>query len=291
MIRYEEEQIDRKLLMKEQQTLLQQSHYSWIDHSESFTDESAMSSFAMDDLLCDLVGKRELHAAVRTWVHDRTIVLGIQDARLPYIDDVIAHCRVNGYRPIIRNSGGLAVLLDKGVLNITLVFSEEVGRIDIDEGYEAMFELIRRIFPEVKDQIKAYEIVGSYCPGSFDLSIDGKKFAGISQRRIRQAVAVQIYLSVEGSGAERAAFIRSCYEIGLAGESTKFAYPQVKPEVMASLSELLGIPLTVTEVVERLYRELEGMTAITTDFKLTPAYRKLFTTYLERMEKRNEKLI
>jgi lipoate-protein ligase A len=39
----------------------------------------------------------------------------------------------------------------------------------------------------------------SYCPGKFDLSIDGKKFAGISQRRVRGGIAVQIYLCVEGN--------------------------------------------------------------------------------------------
>ena len=49
-------------------------------------------------------------------------------------------------------------------------------------------------------EIEAREIVGSYCPGSYDLSIKGKKFAGISQRRIRKGVAVQIYLCVNGSG-------------------------------------------------------------------------------------------
>ena len=53
-------------------------------------------------------------------------------------------------------------------------------------------------------EIEAREIVGSYCPGSYDLSIKGKKFAGISQRRIRKGVAVQIYLCVNGSGSERA---------------------------------------------------------------------------------------
>ena len=102
------------------------------------------------------------------------------------------------------------------------------------------------------DRIKAYEIVGSYCPGSYDLSIDGRKFAGISQRRLRQGIAVQVYLCVEGSGAERAELIREFYEVGLQGEETKFTYPVIKPEVMASLEELLGMPLTVRDVVIRV---------------------------------------
>ena len=81
------------------------------------------------------------------------------------------------------------------------------------------------LFPEAGDRIEAYEIVGSYCPGSYDLSIDGRKFAGISQRRLRQGIAVQVYLCVEGSGAERAELIREFYELGLARRETKFTYP------------------------------------------------------------------
>src|SRR5690606_18103662 len=114
-----------------------------------------------------------------------------------------------GYHPIVRNSGGLAVVLDAGVLNISLVVSEKESAIDIPAGYDMMLELVQALFPEAP--IDAYEIVGSYCPGSYDLSIGGKKFAGISQRRIRKGIAVQVYLCVEGSGAARAELIRNFY--------------------------------------------------------------------------------
>ncbi len=57
---------------------------------------------------------------IRTWVHHHTVVLGIQDSRLPYIDDGRAYLEAQGYRVIVRNSGGLAVMLDDGVLNISI---------------------------------------------------------------------------------------------------------------------------------------------------------------------------
>ena len=68
------------------------------------------------------------------------------------------------------------------------------------------------MFADFEVEIEAREIVGSYCPGSYDLSIAGKKFAGISQRRIRNGVAVQIYLCVSGSGQERAQLIKDFYK-------------------------------------------------------------------------------
>ena len=139
---------------------------------------------------------------IRTWVHHDAVVLGIQDHRLPYIQEGMTYLASQGFEPIVRNSGGLAVVLDAGVLNISLVLSEQDKKISINEGFEMMVDLIKRLLPEVADKIEVYEIVGSYCPGTFDLSIGGQKFAGISQRRMKNGIAVQIYLCVEGSEGE-----------------------------------------------------------------------------------------
>ncbi len=221
--------------MSSYESFLRIPEWRFMDESISAQNRSALESFAADDTLCHLVGQQMSIPAVRTWVHDKTIVLGIQDHRLPNISEATAILDKAGYKSIVRNSGGLAVVLDEGVLNISMILSEQNTAIDIPTGYEIMLEFVKLLFPEAADRIKAYEIVGSYCPGSFDLSIDGLKFAGISQRRLRQGIAVQVYLCIEGSGAERAELIRELYNVGVNGEATKFVYPNIKPEVMASL--------------------------------------------------------
>ena len=205
--------------------LFDQITWRFVDQSISANKRSPLESFAMDDTLCHLVGQNMSDPAIRTWVHHDAVVLGIQDHRLPYIQDGMAYLSAQGYEPIVRNSGGLAVVLDAGVLNISLILSEQDKKISINEGFEIMVEFIRRLLPEAADQIDVYEIVGSYCPGTFDLSIGGQKFAGISQRRMKNGIAVQIYLCVEGSGGARAELIKNFYEQGLQGEQTKFEYP------------------------------------------------------------------
>lgn len=271
---------------------LQKKQWRLIDESISAKKRSALESFAMDDTLCHLVGQQMSVPTVRTWVHDNTVVLGIQDHRLPYIGEALPHLEESGYQFIVRNSGGLAVVLDEGVLNVSLVLSEREGSIDIPEGYEAMLEFVRLLFPEVGDKIKAYEIVGSYCPGTYDLSIEGRKFAGISQRRLRQGVAVQVYLCVEGSGSERAELIRKLYNEGLRGEQTKFTYPTIKPEVMASLSELTGEHLTVNDIVIRIQMLLRALSEeeIQTG-GLTAEEMELYSYYLKRVVERNQKML
>lgn len=270
---------------------LQIPEWRFIDESISARNRSALESFAADDTLCHLVGQGMSVPTVRTWVHNETIVLGIQDHRLPYIEEAMAHLEKSGYPSIVRNSGGLAVVLDQGILNISLILSEQDTSIDISTGYEVMLAFIRLLFPEAGERIEAYEIVGSYCPGSYDLSIDGKKFAGISQRRLRQGIAVQVYLCVEGSGGKRAELIRDLYEIGLQGEETKFAYPTIRPEVMASLEELLGIPLTVSDVVIRTQSLLKLLSDNVKLESFQEEEIEHYTFYLNRVLERNKKML
>ena len=78
-----------------------------------------------------------------------------------------------GYNAIVRNSGGLGVVLDQGVLNISLIFKGQT-EITIDEAFTVMYLLICKMFENENVDIDTKEIEHSYCPGRFDLSIDGK---------------------------------------------------------------------------------------------------------------------
>ncbi|MEK3973799.1 biotin/lipoate A/B protein ligase family protein [Psychrobacillus sp. FSL K6-1267] len=271
--------------------LLEQNAWRFWDQSLSGKSRSALESFAADDLLCHVVGQGQSPATVRTWIHDQTVVMGIQDHRLPFVEDAQDFLRTRGYNPIVRNSGGLAVVLDEGVLNISIVLSEKNQSIDISTGYEVMLAFVQLLFPEAEGKIEAYEIVGSYCPGSYDLSIEGKKFAGISQRRLRQGIAVQVYLCVEGSGSERARLIQEFYSIGIQGEETKFTYPQIKPDVMASLNELLETNFSVQDIVIRIQRLLQHLSKQVISQSLTQEEAELYHFYLERVLKRNQKML
>ncbi|WP_088037224.1 lipoate--protein ligase family protein [Bacillus velezensis] len=272
--------------------LLMQPSWRIIDQSSLGPYFDAKQSFAMDDTLCASVGKGESPATARTWVHHRTIVLGIQDTRLPFLEDGVKLLEGEGYRVIVRNSGGLAVVLDEGVLNISLIFEDEKKGIDIDRGYEAMTELVRRMLRPYNAEIEAYEIKGSYCPGSYDLSIGGRKFAGISQRRLRGGTAVQIYLCADKSGSARADLIRRFYQAALKDKSndTKSVYPDIRPETMASLSELLQTDITVQDLMLALLTELKELSGRLYAAGLSPEEEMVFEKNLIRMLERNEKV-
>ncbi|WP_413377799.1 biotin/lipoate A/B protein ligase family protein [Alkalihalobacillus sp. 1P02AB] len=262
--------------------------WRFIDHSTLGLTFSALDSFAYDDSICTSIGNNESPATIRTWVHASTVVLGTQDSRLPTIADGIHYLTSNQYSSIVRNSGGLAVVLDEEVLNLSLIIKEEKG-LSINMGYDLMLELIQKMFPE--SSIIAGEVVGSYCPGSYDLSIDGKKFAGISQRRIRNGVAVQIYLCVRGSGSKRAELIREFYERAVQGKEANFDYPHVVPETMASLAELTGKDLSIQDVTLRCLKAMQQLNAKLEMGSLTELEKELFIKNVARVYARNEKCL
>lgn len=275
--------------MQEAQKLLYQKEWRVIDQTTVGLHMSALQSFGLDDTLCASVGMELSPATARAWVHRPVVVLGIQDTKLPYLEDGLAFLRSAGFDYIVRNSGGLAVVLDEGVLNLTLVFPEAKSKIHINRGYEAMLELVKEMFYEHAHKIEAGEIVGSYCPGGYDLSIGSMKFAGISQRRLKNGVAVQIYLCVTGSGGERAELIRDFYSQGKKNAETKFAFPEIDSHVMASLSELLGTPLTIGEVMHRFLEVLKKNSHHLYTGSLTDKEHSLYEGYYQRIVERNKK--
>jgi len=271
--------------------LLQQKAWRIIDQSSLGPMFDALQSFAADDTLCTSVGAGTSPATARAWVHHQTVVLGTQDTKLPFLQDGLRVLENAGYRYIVRNSGGLAVLLDEGVLNLSLIFPDTEKGIDIDRGYDAVWKLVQLMFHDYPEEIEAREIIGSYCPGSYDLSIRGKKFAGISQRRIKNGVAVQIYIGVTGSGAERAELIRKFYQAGKKDVVTKWEYPEIRPEVMASLAELIDPALSMTKVMTRFFTALKTVSETLYMSQLEGEEIELYQYYLKRVTERNEKLL
>lgn len=271
--------------------LLAQPKWRIIDQTTLGESFHALQSFAMDDTLCSSIGSEGSPPTVRAWVHQKTVVLGIQDSRLPGLSEGVKFLEDRGYKVIVRNSGGLAVVLDDGVLNLSLILSEKKNKIEIDQGYDAMVHMTRKILGSYGLHFDTKEISDSYCPGKFDLSVNGKKFAGISQRRLRGGIAVQIYLCATGSGAERAALIRDFYHIAKSHESTKFTYPIVNPDVMASLSELAGQSITVSDLMRDVLLFLKEQDADLLSSHLSIPEINQFDFYLKRVVDRNNKAL
>ncbi|WP_438495408.1 lipoate--protein ligase family protein [Paenibacillus sp. IHBB 3054] len=199
--------------------------------------------FAFEETLCRDIGAGLAPPALHLWSHPAGVALGLRDSKLPRADEAMAGLERRGFRTAVRHSGGAAVPLDAGIVNVALVLPKTPGKLDFHDDFRLLASLIQEAVavshPQAAALIQAGEITGSYCPGDFDLAIGGRKFCGIAQRRQSSAYFVHAFVVVSGSGQERGELIRGFYETASGGDES-LSYPRVRPETIAALSELGG---------------------------------------------------
>ncbi|RXT07849.1 lipoate--protein ligase family protein [Ammoniphilus sp. CFH 90114] len=226
------------------QATLLPAQFNIVDSTVDVMKGDILYPFALDELCARKVGEGTLGPLVHLWRHQKAFVMGLRDRKLPYSDQAMEWLERQGYAVTVRNSGGAAVPLDPGVVNLSIILPNPTSKIDFHQDFELMYQIIR---DSLGSFVEKGEIVGSYCPGDFDLSVKGKKFCGIAQRRQTKAFVVQAFIVVEGKGDERAELVRRFYEIASGGEE-KGNYPLVSVDRMASLQELVDVGSVVTYV-------------------------------------------
>lgn len=211
-----------------------------LDRMNELDQNDPLYAFALDELLCRSTGQGG-PAICHIWRHPRAFIMGLRDSRLPGAAETERSLQLEGWSTAVRNSGGAAVPLDLGVINISLIMRKpRVDSFHFHSDFEKMYGLISHALKETGCRVDKGEIHGAYCPGEFDLSIDGYKFCGIAQRRQTHAFIVQAFIVAEGSGQERASFVRSFYDKAARGVAAG-EYPFVRDESTASLQQLTGL--------------------------------------------------
>ncbi|TVY12058.1 lipoate--protein ligase family protein [Paenibacillus cremeus] len=260
-----------------------------LDRTEELAEAEVLYPFALEELLCKHVGEGG-SPLVHLWRHPRAFVMGLRDSRLPGVAEAKQWLEAQGYSVAVRNSGGAAVPLDLGVVNVSLILPKRSqGAIDFHDDFERMYRLIGEALLATGQGVDKGEIQGAYCPGDYDLSIGGRKFCGIAQRRQAHAYVVQAFVVVTGSGEARGELAGGFYaragggvgaaerdaaaRVEAAGTSEACAmseaakveaertkamdYPRVTAGSMASLEELAGVqrPEDFIEAVKRAVRQ------------------------------------
>lgn len=228
---------------------------------------------------------------IHFWTTPPTVILGMQDKRLHNLSAGLQMLSDKDYLFYLRNSGGLGVVTDAGILNCTL-FLPDKDNLLIDDAYEKMYSLLRKAF---SNRIETGEITHSYCPGTYDLSIDGKKFAGISQRRAGNAVAVMSYISINGNQKKRSQLMKDFYEISNFPKHQKFDYPEIDLHAMENLDSLLNRKLSINQAKQEI------INVISTEYQINREeffiiqnslpYQKAYNTTLTDLIKRNKILL
>lgn len=253
--------------------------------STPYKKDKAFAHFALTDALITFAGTND-QPILHFWQTPPLVILGMMDTKIGQFEKASPIFEKYNHEKIIRNSGGLAVVSDPGVLNVSLIYPSGKNRLAINTGYEFMLDFIRETFyPDFPYEIKAYEITNSYCFGDYDLSIEGRKIAGISQRRIKDGVAIMLYISINGDQEKRAQMLKKFYDIGLDGSEPAGRYPDIHPEVMTTLEDVYGVSLSVGEVKSRLLSHFEW-----SEGEYTEEINRYYSESLEKMYRRNRRI-
>jgi octanoyl-[GcvH]:protein N-octanoyltransferase len=209
------------------------------------SDEQAHSNdiiypYAWDEWVCRHI-PQDSPALLHIWQHPKAFVLGLRDRQLPRIHTAIEWLQSQGFDVAVRNTGGAAVPLDAGVVNLSLVMPKPHRTLNFRDDFQYMITLIQESLDAYRSTIQVGEIKGGYCPGDYDLSVAGLKFCGIAQRRQATGFVLQAFVNVENTDINRARLVRSFYDIAAEGISSE-EFPEVDVRCTASLQELAGVP-------------------------------------------------
>lgn len=222
--------------------------------SQNYESAAILDSFAYTNALLWLTEKQQ-QPLVHFWQLPHTVILGLLDQRLPRLTAGLAVLKNAGYHVMVRNSGGLAVVADAGVLNVSLFLPAQRDAYSIASAYQMMVDYVQAVWPNLL--ITTGEITRSYCPGDYDLSVNGRKLAGMSQRRTANALVIMLYISIDGDQVARSQLIRQFYQTSLAGK-TDPRFPDIDPQVMTTVTTEIGTPLTTIQAKQRFMTVLQS---------------------------------
>lgn len=262
-----------------------------------YRQSEKMLPFIHTDLLIQYANEK-MQPILHFWTLEKTLVLGMKDLRLPHLDQAISFLNENKINAVARNAGGLAVLLDQDVLNISVIFPYgKKEAFSIEAAYEQVYHWLKQTLLSFDLSLVAKEIPDSYCPGTFDLSLSGKKIAGTAQRRVKNATAVMAYLGIKGNQVQRGEQIRQFYQHGLGSAFGTDGYPPVNPNSMSTLNHFSSFTFDLSTLQQTLKNSFAA--CFQSELATVPIESlleevngpKQLPTLLSRMQKRNEALL
>lgn len=179
------------------------------------------------------------------------VILGKLDQICSNFQEGVEFLHSQGYPTTIREQGGLGVVVDEGVLNVSIILPTLLKPYSgLYEAYDTMVMLFKEAFTSFPHKLYFYEIEASYCPGKYDGVMHDKKWCGIAQKRMKDKVIISATIMVHGHQWCRGSLMKTFYEI--ANQSQDPRFPNINPESMWTLSDALNRGITNDECMKMI---------------------------------------
>ena len=148
------------------------------------------------------------------WRAPSALIIGRKDTRLGHFSDAANRLWAEGWPVVIRRSGGGACPVSRGTLQIALA-RIALPQTTIDAAYIELTNIIRSVLESYGLKVEIREEPSAFCPGRYDMSVNGRKVAGLSQhwRRCngRMTATTAATLIVENDTEEIARIVNLFY--------------------------------------------------------------------------------
>lgn len=202
-----------------------------------------------------------------------TISIGFDDTKAPHFDDGVAHYKAQGYQVGIRGAGGRSVVNDEGVFNFSLLFKTDLTS---HEQYVFYYQFLQDALAPLNIHFELGLVEGAYCPGKYDISIEGRKVSGTASRSVLGNAVVGGFLAVNGDQQHRSEVISRFYEI-------TDDVIRVRPETMITVEEAAGRFVSVDEVKQLITHHFETIARDVEPFDTASIDQEAINTSIERM--------
>ena len=158
---------------------------------------------AHQQALADELTSQSCARSLILWRCKPALLVTRSETRLPNFAGAAAEMRASGWPILLRKSGGSACPVGSGTMQVSMIEPAVAGE-TMTVKYLDLAGLLRSTlrFFHIAPRIGSVE--GSYCPGSYDLAVDGKKIAGMSQRWFRNRVGILCVVTTGSLNIEEA---------------------------------------------------------------------------------------
>jgi lipoate-protein ligase A len=153
-------------------------------HQLAVTYPKAAWNVGLDEALLVEAEEHDGPSVLRVWELDHlAVVLGASCRRLENVR--VDACQTDGVEIARRSSGGGTVVIGPGALNFSVVLP-----IDASPELQGVDTAQRYVLGRTLDALRLEGVGPMEMRGSGDLTIDGRKFSGSAQRRLRRHVLI-----------------------------------------------------------------------------------------------------
>jgi len=158
--------------------------------------EPGEAGLARQERLDDVVAADGMPALL-AWRSPPALIVAGRDRELPNFAEAQIALAMDGWPVLVRRSGGGACPVGEGTLQLALV-TPAVEHSTIDRAYREMAGIVTALLSTYALPASMQRIEAAFCPGRYDVTVRGRKIAGLCQhwRRCRGMMIVTTAASI-----------------------------------------------------------------------------------------------